>query len=133
LAIANIYSNYFKNILNGDANVGNLKCALLDVNGTFDNLNEDWVDISANEIADADYAQQVLTGVVVSVSGNTVNLTADNITFGNPVNITANNAVIYDSLNNKLMFHVDFETVQESINSEFTLNVNASGLFDVTT
>jgi len=142
---AELYSNFFKNALQGNINnlegVGALECMLLDVNHTFDEANEFVSDIVINEIADVDYARQTLTGVSVvqgtAAETNLITVDAGDITFGDPVTISANYAVIYqsqtDDTDSPLMFHVDFDGLQESVDGAFVLEVHADGLFDVVT
>ena len=142
---AEIYARFFKNALNGNIDdlegADNLECMLLDTNHSFSEADEFVDDIVANEIDDADYSRQALTGVSVSqradADDNQINLDADDITFGDPVSISANYAVIYhsktDDTDSPVMFHVDFDGEQESVDGEFTLEVHADGLYDLVT
>ena len=142
---AEIYARFFKNALNGNIDdlegAGALECMLLDVNHSFSEADEFVSDIVANEITDADYSRQALTGVAVTqgidADDNQINLDAADITFGDPVSISANYAVIYhsktDDTDSPIMFHVDFDGEQESVDGEFTLEVHADGLYDLVT
>ena len=138
---ANIYGNFFNNSLNANIpdleGAGNLECMLLDANHSFDETNNTVSDIVANEIADADYAREALTTVAVTQSTGTVNVDADDISFGTTVNISASHAVIYtvgtDDTDSYLMFDINFGETQESVDGEFTLTLSDDGLFDVVT
>ena len=138
---ANIYGNFFNNSLNANIpdleGVGNLECMLLDANHSFDETNNTVSNIVANEIADADYARQALTNVAVTQSTGTVNVDADDISFGTTVSISASHAVIYtvgtDDTDSYLMFDINFGETQESVDGEFTLTLSDDGLFDVVT
>lgn len=139
---ASLYGNFFENALNALIpdleGAGNVECMLLDANHTFDEANNTVSDINANEIADADYARQALTTVAVTDDGaGTVNVDADDISFGTTVSISASYAVIYtvgtDDTDSYLLEHIDFGGVQESVDGEFTLTLSADGLFDVVT
>lgn len=52
-----------------------------------------YADVSAQEIADADYAPQVVANIAATESGGTVTQDSDNISFGDPVTIEAKYAV----------------------------------------
>ena len=144
-ATAELYAQFFKNALNGNINdlegADNLECMLLDANHSFSEADQFVNDIVANEIADEDYSRQSLTGVSVTqgtdTNSNLINLDADNISFGTTVTISASYAVIYhsktDDTDSPVMFHVDFDGEQESVDGEFTLDVNDNGLYDVVT
>ena len=138
---AELYANFFSNSFG--ANIpdmegeDNLECMLLDSNHTFDEADEFVEDISANEIDDDDYSRQPLDNVAVTQNTNEINVDADDITFGDSVSISANYAVIYalntDDDDSPLLFHVDFDGEEESVDGEFTLQVDDNGLFDVVT
>ena len=138
---AELYAQFFENALRGNLDdledEEALECMLLDSNHTFDEEDEFVEDISANEIDDADYSRQSLTNVAVTQNTNEVNVDADDITFGDRVSISANYAVIYalntDDDDSPLLFHVDFDGQEESVDGEFTLQVDDNGLFDVVT
>ena len=138
---AELYAKFFQNALNGNLDdlegADNLECMLLDSNHTFDEENEFVEDISANEIDDDDYSRQSLTDVAVTQNTNEVNVDADDINFGDEVTISASYAVIYqsqtDDTDSPIMFHVDFDGEQESVDGEFTLEVHADGLYDLVT
>ena len=141
MATANVYANFFANAFNGNLpdieDDDNLECMLLDENHSFSETNNTVDDISANEITDEDYSRQTLTGVTVNRSTGTITVDADDISFGTEVSITASHAVIYtvgtDDTDSYLLFDVDFESEQESVDGEFTLEIYEDGLFDVVT
>lgn len=141
MATANVYANFFANAFNGNLpdieDTDNLECMLLDENHSFSETNNTVDDISANEITDADYSRQTLTGVTVNRSTGTITVDADDISFGSTVSITASHAVIFvvggTDETSYLMFDVDFEGSQESVDGEFTLQIHEDGLFDVVT
>jgi len=144
-ATAEIYAQFFENVLRGNLDdlegEGALECMLLDTDHSFSEADEFVDDIVANEIDDADYSRQALTGVSVSQGAdsddNQINVDADDITFGDSVSISANYAVIYhsktDDTDSPIMFHVDFDGEQESADGEFTLEVHDDGLYDLVT
>ena len=140
-ASAELYANFFSNAFGANIpdmeGADNLECMLLDSNHTFDEANEFVDDINANEIDDSDYSRQLLDNVAVTQNTNEINVDADDITFGSSVSISASYAVIYalntDDTDSPLLFHVDFDGQEESVDGEFTLQVDANGLFDVVT
>jgi len=137
----NLYGNFFNNALNSlipdIEGAGNLECMLLDANHTFSETDNTVSDIVANEVVDADYTRQALSNVVVTQATGTINVDADNISFGASTSISASHAVIYtvgtDDTDSYLMEHINFGGVQESVNGEYTLTVDANGLYDVVT
>ena len=145
---AEIYARFFQNALKGNIDdlegAGSLECMLLDTNHSFSEADEFVSDIVANEVAtgaEEDYERQTLTGVSISQGldpdDNEINLDAANINFGSEVTISANYAVIYqsqiDDTDSPLMFHVNFDGEQSSVDGTFELQVHADGLFDVVT
>lgn len=136
MATADLYTSFFNSVLSGANDIsgtGTIKCALFDDTFAFDTTHSVFADLTG-EIADADYAQVTLSGVIITTNGATlpfeVNYDCDDISFGTAVNISAYHAVIYDSTNDSLLFHVDFGGVKESVDGEFTLQIDAAGLFD---
>ena len=95
-------------------------------------------DISANEVADADYSPQDMTGESVTKSGGVVTFDADNVTFGSSVTITAKYAyVVVGTVAGKtgtdaLVGYVDLDSGGGSVSStsgSFAVNWNASGMW----
>ena len=142
---AEIYAQFFENALRGNLDdlegEEALECMLLNTDHSFSEADEFVDDIVANEIDDADYSRQALTGVSVSQGvdsdDNQINVDADDINFGNELTISAYYAVIYqsqtDDTDSPLMFHVDFDGEEASQDGTFELQVHDYGLFDVVT
>ena len=142
---AEIYAQFFENALRGNLDdlegEEALECMLLDTDHSFSEADEFVDDIVANEIDDADYSRQSLTGVSVSQGAdsddNQINVDADDINFGDEVTISASYAVIYqsqtDDTDSPLMFFVDFDGEEASQDGTFELQVHEDGLFDVVT
>lgn len=79
---------------------------------------------------------QTLTGVTITTTGTTTTLTAANPTWANST-ITAAYAVFYDGTGgtdatNFPFVYWDFGGSQSSSNGSFTLTINASGIWQVT-
>ena len=96
-------------------------------------------DISANEVADADYAQQSLSGVSVTLSGSTVLFDADTISFGTDVSIEAKYAVVMSGVGDStdpLIAYVDLNTdgaseTLRSVASTFEIRL-PNGIYEAT-
>jgi hypothetical protein len=102
-----------------------------------------YADVSANEIADTDYAQQLVTALTSSIDGSGV-ITVDSadVPFGNPVSITAKYAVFAKRAGaslvagDSLLGYVDLDdttTAAEvsSTNSEFSVKT-PNGFYTLT-
>lgn len=122
-----------------DLNAHTFKCLLLGT-GYTPNLStdDDLADISANEIADAGYAQQTLGSVAVNYSSGTVTFDCGDISFGTAVTIAAKRAAIYDDThaNDALLAVVDLNTagtasVAASTSGTFQITIDAAGVFTV--
>lgn len=93
-------------------------------------------DISANEVSDADYAPQDMSGEAVTETTGTVTFDASDVSFGDPVTITARHiAVVKGTVSAKsgtdpLIGEAELETTGDvsSTNGPFDVNWNASGL-----
>lgn len=98
-----------------------------------------FANISANEVTDADYSPQALTGVSVTLSNNTVLFDADNVSFGTDVSIEAKYAVILagtGSGTDPLIAYVDLNTESgtatlRSVKSTFEVRL-PNGIYEAT-
>lgn len=96
-------------------------------------------DVSSDEVTDADYAQQTLSGISVTLSGSTVLFDADNVSFGSNVSIEAKYAVIMVGVGDStdpLIAYVDLNTdsstaVQRSVNAAFEVRL-PNGIYETT-
>lgn len=100
--------------------------------------DDDLSDIVANEIADAGYARQTLTGVAVSYSGGTVTFDSNDVSFGTAATITAKRAAIFDDshASDALLCVVDLNTAgtgsqASSTTGTFQITMDATGIFTV--
>lgn len=100
---------------------------------------ETFSDISAQEVDDADYSAQALTGVSVTLVGNTVLFDASNVSFGTDVSIEAKYAVILagtGSGSDPLIAYVDLNTESgsatlRSVKSTFEVRL-PNGIYEAT-
>lgn len=139
MATADLYTSFFESALGGAIDItstGTVKCALFDDTFTFDPTHSVFADLTG-EITDTDYSQQNLSNIILTLNASSLpyelNYDCDNISFGTSVSISAYHAVIYDSANDALLFHVDFEGLQESVDGTFELQIDSNGLFDIIT
>lgn len=115
---------------------------LLDSGYTPSGAHTTYSNISSDEVSDADYDAQDMTGEsVTEPSGGTVRADADNVSFGDPVTITAKYAVVLvgtaagKDAGDALVGYVDLDdggTTVSSTNGAFTIQWNSNGLFQVT-
>ena len=82
----------------GESNIaGTLKAALLD-NAHTPSLtaHSTWNDVSGDECADGDYAEQTITGLAIGQDGSSnTTIDANDVDFGNAVTISARYLVLY--------------------------------------
>lgn len=120
---------------------GTVKMALLDNAHTPDLVNDEFFDdVSADECADGDYAQQTLGTKTITQngSGHTV-LDAADVDFGNAVTIAARYAVIYidtgTPATSTLLFLIDLNdggsANVSSTNSDFDVGFAGTGIYVV--
>lgn len=113
-----------------------LKVALLNNTPTFDLAHDEFADVSANEVAaSGGYiagGKALTTPAVSIISGNTVKLDFDDVTWGSST-ITAYKAVIYDDTasGDPLIAFIDFGGAQTSTAGTFTLTFDANGLLNI--
>ena len=157
-----MYGPFFENLMKGDipdlTDVGTtIKCALMYDDGapepvafTFNQNHDNWEDVSAYECADDDYVDEggagagvggqeiLLKSVSYATRVTTFDTTSDpkKVTFTASGSITATHAVIYldETLDadSKLISCIDFGGERESIEGEFSITWDASGIFKVT-
>lgn len=101
-----------------------------------------YADISANEIADADYAPEVVTNIASTIDGSgTVLVDSDDISFGNPVTIEAKYAAFVQragaslASTDRLLGYVDLNTdsgtaTVQSTSSAFSV-LTPNGLYSL--
>ena len=117
---------------------------------SFDQNHDNWADVMAYECTDADYVDEggagagvggqeiLLKAVTYALRVTTFDTTSDpkKITFTASGNITATHAVIYldEALDadSKLISCIDFGGERESVEGEFSITWDASGIFKVT-
>jgi len=117
--------------------------ALLLANAHTPNMNghEFLSDIVANEIADAGYVRQSLSGKTITQDGsNRTVYDADDVDFGNAVSLTARYMALFLDTTvagtSKLMGLIDLNnggsTAVSSTNSDFDIGFNAAGIYRIT-
>lgn len=96
-------------------------------------------DISANECADGDYAQQTVGSKTIAIASNKVRFDCADIDFGNAVTITAKYLVLYLDTGtpgtSTLLWYCDLDTGGGSPSStadDFDVAINASGIYELT-
>lgn len=109
-----------------------IKVALLDSNHSFSATDDEWADVSANEISGAGYSAggQALSGKSV-VQGSPTVFDASDIQWTGT--ISADHLVLYnDSLaNDDLMVSIDFGGVQAVTDGTFIIQWSGSGIVDL--
>jgi len=132
-----VYGTFPQNLMSGkiaDLSGGTqkLKVALLKRTHTFNQSNDNWGQIKADEITDADYSAKEIT-VNVSYSSLATLLEAPtDCSFGAEVTITAGYAVIYDGrpatdANRKLVGIIDFGAEKSSVDGNFKIEFGKVG------
>lgn len=96
-----------------------------------------WSEVSANECADGDYAQQNATGVSITQAAGTVTFDIGDVDFGNTVTITAKYLILIQGTvaggagTDRLVGYVDLSSGGGSVSStagNFDITINASGI-----
>ena len=135
-----VYPHGMKNILNGNINLvtGTLKVALL--NGTaYNAAHENWSSVSGGQVVSANYTAGGMTLAMIAggitVSGETISVKSSNAetVFTAKGSISATQAVIYESVGNRLISHIDFGGTRASVDGEWKITWHANGQFRVTT
>ena len=132
-----IYGPLYQNLLSGmiaDISSGSakFKVALLKRTHTPSQDSDNWGQVKADEITDADYAQKEIT-VGVSYANRVTLLEApESVSFGSEVTITAGYAVIYDGrpgtdANRKLVALIDFGKELSSVDGIFRIDFGKVG------
>ena len=137
-----LYNNGKKNLMNGsiDLDTDTIKVALFTSSYTPNiDTDNDFADISANEISGTGYTAGGATLANKSVTADTTDdegvFDADDVTWSTAT-ITARYAVVYKSTgtpaNDLLICYVDFGSNQSSSASDFTIQWNAEGIVNIT-
>lgn len=137
-----IYVNGAKNIINQNIDLVNdtIVAILLDTAHVVDlSLDEFISDIVADEIADAGYARQTLSGKTITVVAGKVRVDCADIDFGDTVSLSARYMAIAKNTGSdatsQLVGITDLNTSGgnlSSTSSDFDVAVNANGLFEAT-
>lgn len=132
------------NILNGtidmdNAGAGAFKCALLLNTWTPDVTQDDYSDLSANEVATAfgyNAAGVALTGVALTEAAGVVKWTANTMAWTAAGGaIVARYAVIYHVASGKLICYCEPESGADKTatdGNQFAIQPNAAGILDIT-
>ena len=115
--------------LEDDSPSDTIMVALMDDSHVFTATDEDWTDVSANELATA--GNYTADGAILSTQGITVGATtkfdAADTTWANAT-FTAYHAVIYNATTGELIASIDFAGAQSPAAVTFTIQWNASGI-----
>lgn len=114
-------------------------CVLLGAGYTPSTAHSTYADVSANEIADADYSPQTVSGASVTGSGGVVTVTSNTVDFGSNVSIECKYIVYVKRSGaslagtDTLVGYADLNTAGtsasvSSTNSEFKVSPDAQGL-----
>lgn len=140
----NLYDKFRQGCFNGNAinmTTATIKCALVTVGYTPDqNLHEFWSDVSANEVSGTNYTAG---GNVCSTGTVTLDATGVvTVDFADPATwlqsatgfSNARRAIFYEDTGNAatsrlIAYTNDFGSDQGNVNGDFTIQINASGLF----
>lgn len=132
--MSGIYNRFKANLMNKevDLEADIIKVALLDNSHSFSATDDEWADVSANEISGAGYTTggQALAGKSV-VQGSPTVWDANDVTWTG--SISAYHAVIYDDTltNDDLICSIDFGGLAAVVDGTFTIQWNASGIIDL--
>lgn len=127
-----IYNRFKANLMNKevDLEADTIKVALLDNNHSFSATDNQWSDVSANEISGTNYSAggETLSGKSVT-QDTTTKWDADNVSWLDAV-ISAYHAVIYDDslTNDDLICSIDFGGEVSVNDGEFRIEWDSSGI-----
>jgi hypothetical protein len=140
-----LVGNAVENIFNGtiDLDTDTFAWVLLSATHTFSDAHAAWSEISANEIADGDYAEVALAGGVVTQITAGMKFDCNDVDFGNAVTIEAKWLYLIKgtagALNGTdlIVGGMDLDdtsgsATKASTAGDFDIAINASGLFDAT-
>jgi hypothetical protein len=142
-----LYGPSMKNIVNGSiANMAatgtDIKLALMTSAHSFTQSHEFWSSVSANEVSTAlgstsgHYSSKSLTAkTVANTSTRVTTFDSSNVSFGSTVSMYAYHAVLYynsASTNKPLISSINFGQKEESVDGNYAVNWNASGIFTIT-
>lgn len=89
-----------------------------------------------NEVTDADYSRQTITGQSITATGSTINIDIADVVFGTNVTIEGKYLFLFDqTVSNELIAYVDLDTSGGSVsssNSQFSISINAAGMATLT-
>ena len=122
-ATGRIYPSFFQSIFEGEVQAKNLTCMLLNNDGVFNIEHSNISDLVPFEIDFEDYSRKELENVTMDLDEGKILLDSSNIDFGEEVTITASNAVIYDNINQKLLYHLNFDEEAKSYKGKFEIAV----------
>jgi len=127
-----LYQRFLANLMNKiiDLEADTIKVALLDNNHTPAATDNEWADVSANEISGAGYVAggQDLAGKAVTQAAAT-KFDATNVTWSNAT-FSAYHAVLYDDTlaGKDLIASIDFGGEQAVADGTFTIEWSANGI-----
>jgi len=141
----NLVDSAIVNIANGtiDLDADTFTAVLLDAAHTWDAADSVWSDVSANEIADGDYAQIAVSGMTVAQIANGAKVDCNDFNFGATVTIEGKWLYLVKGtpgalapgdtiLGGQDLDDTGAAATQSSTSGTFSVSVHADGLFDVT-
>ena len=137
---ADLYTSFFEEALGDGVDItgsGTIKVALFDDSFSFDPTHAAGADLTGEITNQDDYSQAEVPNPAVTLNADNlpyqVNYDCDDVSFGAEVTISAYHAVFIDTGNDKPLFHIDYDGVQEAENGTFKLEIDPNGLFNLTT
>lgn len=139
---AHIYRSFKKRLMDGSFDLVNdtVQCALVSGYTLDEDVHDVWADISANEITDASYSQQALTGKSVTSTGTGTGTAckgkwdAGNVTYASLTGTDPNYAVLFDdtltgTIADSLIGAWELTTVTNG--GDYQLQWNANGIIRI--
>lgn len=130
-----VYNRFLANLMNKevDLEADTIKVALLDDNHSFTDSDNEWADVSVNEISGTGYSADGETLANASVTqGSTTKWDADDVSWTD-ASFTAYHAVLYDSslTNDDLICSFDFGGSKEVSSGTFTIEWHTDGILNL--